>query len=64
MVSEEIVNNEDFEKSNIEIETYESSEELKYPQEYEDGGIIILDDLNEKVLNDPLVQAMLKRSKH
>ena len=45
---EEIVNNEDFEKSDTEIETYESIEEVKFPQEYNDGAIIILDDLNEK----------------
>ena len=37
---------------------------MKYPQDYEDGGIIILDDLNEKELNDPRVQATFRRSKH
>ena len=61
---DELVNNKDFEKSNTEIETYESIEELKFPQEYDDGGIIILDDLNEKEMNDPRVQAMFKRSRH
>ena len=45
---DEIVNNKDFEKSDTEIETKESIEELKLPQEYEDGGIIKLGDLNEK----------------
>ena len=64
VVIEEIVNNKDFQKSDTEIETFESIEELKYPQEYEDGGIISLDDLNEKELNDPRVQAMFKRSRH
>ena len=63
MVIEEIVNNKDFEKSDTEIETYESIDELKFPQEY-DGDIIILDDLNEKEMNDPRVQAMFKRSRH
>ena len=63
LVIEEISNNKDFEKSDIEIETYGCIEELKYPQEY-DGGIIILDDLNEKGKNDPRVQAMFKRSRH
>ena len=63
IVIDEIVNNKDFEKSKIEIETYESIEELKFPQEY-DGGIIIIDDLNEKEMNDPRVQAMFKRSRH
>ena len=61
---EEIVNNEDFPKSDTEIETYESIEELKLTQEYDDGGIIILDDLNEREMSDPRVQAMFKRSRH
>ena len=60
----EIVNNNDLEKSDTEIETYESVEELKYPQEYDDGANFILDDLNEKEMNDPRVQAMLQRSRH
>ena len=64
IVIEEIVNNKDFEKPNTEIETCESIEELKFPQEYEDGGIITLDDLNEKEMNNPRVQAMFKRSRH
>ena len=64
IVIEEIVNNKEFQKSNTEIETYESIEELKFPQEYIDGGIIILDDLNEKEMNDSRVQAMFKRSRH
>ena len=63
LVSDETVNNKDFEKSDCEIETYESIEELKFPQEH-DGGIIILDDLNEREMNDPRVQAMFKRSRH
>ena len=37
---------------------------MKFPQEYEDGGIFILDDVNEKEMNDPRVQAMFKRSRH
>ena len=60
---DDIVNNKDFEKSDIEIQTNESIEKLKFPQEYEDGGIIILDSLNEKEMNDPRVQAMFKRSR-
>ena len=61
---EEIVNNKDFEKSDTEIETLETIEELKLPQEYEYGGIIILDDLKEREMNDPRVQAMFKRSRN
>ena len=64
IVIEEIVNNKDFQKSDTEIETYESIEELKFPQDYDDGGIIRLDDLNENGMKDPRVQAMLKRSRH
>ena len=37
---------------------------MKFPQEYDDGGIIILDDLNQKEMDDPRVQAMFKRSRH
>ena len=64
VVFDEIVNTEDFEKSNTEIETYESIEAIKFPQEHEDGGNIILDDLKEKEMNNPRVQAMFKRTRH
>ena len=64
LVTEEVINNKDFEKSNTEIETYESMEDLKFPQEYENNSIIILDDLNQKEMDDPRVQAMFKRSRH
>ena len=64
LVIDEVINNKEFEKSDIEIETFDNIEQLKFPQEYEDGGIIILDDLNEKEMNDPRVQAMFKRSRH
>ena len=60
---EEIVDNKDFQKSDIEIETYESIEDLKFPQEDENNSIIILDDLNQKEMDDPRVQAMFKRSR-
>ena len=64
IVIEGIVKNKDFEKSNTEIETYESIEELKFPQEYENNSIIILDDLNEKEINNDKIQAMFKRGRH
>ena len=38
-------------------------DELKYPQNNNDGSFIILDDLNEKERNDSRVQAMFKRSR-
>ena len=60
----EITNNKDFEKSNTEIETFDNIEDLKFPQEYENNSIIILDDLNQKEMDDPRVQAMFKRSRH
>ena len=64
VVIQEIVNKKDFEKSDAEIETYESIEGLKFPQEVDDGGINILDDLNEKEIIDPRLQAIFKRSRH
>ena len=64
IVIEEIVNNKDFQKSDTEIRTYESIEELKFPQEYENNSISILDDLNQKEMDDSRVQAMFKRSRH
>ena len=64
IVIEEIVENKDFEKSNTEIETFDNIEKLKYPQEYENNSIIILDDLNQKQMDNPRVQAMFKRSRH
>ena len=64
LVIEEIINNKDFEKSDTEIETFDNIEDLKYPQEYEHNSIIILDDLNQKEMEDPRVQAMFKRSRH
>ena len=35
------------------METYVNIEELKHTQDYEDGGIIILDKLNERKMKDP-----------
>ena len=64
VVIEEVINNKDFQKSDTEIETYESIEDLKFPQEYEPNSIVILDDLNQKEMDDPRVQAMFKRSRH
>ena len=63
-VIEEVVNNKEFEKSDTEIETFDSIEELKYPQDYENNSIIILDDLNEKEINNDKIQAMFKRGRH
>ena len=64
IVIEEIVNNKDFQKSHIEIETFDDIEELKFPQDYENNSIITLDDINQKERDDPRVQAMFKRSRH
>ena len=64
IVIEEIINNEDFQKSDTEIGTFDNKEELKYPQEYENNSIIILDDLNEKEINNEKIQAMFKRGRH
>ena len=64
IVTDEIVNVKDFEKSDIKRETYGSIDELNYPQDYNDGGIIILDNKNDKEKTDPRVQAMFKGSRH
>ena len=64
VVIEKIVINKEFQKSNTEIETYGSLEELNFPHEYENNSIIILDDLNEKEINNDKIQAMLKRGRH
>ena len=52
------------EKSDTEIDTYESREELKLPQKREVGGILLIDDLNGREMIDPRVQAMFKRFRH
>ena len=64
IVIDEIVNNKDFKKSNTEIETFDNIEDLKFPQDFENNSIINLDDLNQKEIDDPRVQAMFKRSRH
>ena len=64
IVIAEVINNRDFQKSNIEIETYDVTADLKFPQDYEDNSIIILDDLNEKEINNDRIQAMFKRGRH
>ena len=64
VVIKEIVSNKDFKKSVIDIETFDNIEELRFPQEYENNSTIILDDLNEKEINNDKVQAMFKRGRH
>ena len=64
IVIKEIVNDKNFEKSNTEIETFDNIEELRYPQEYENNSIIILDDSNEKEIINDKIQAMSKRGHH
>ena len=64
IVIDDIVNIKDFQKSNTEIETYESMEELKYPQTYDVGGDIFWDERHEKKMNDPRVEALFRRSRH
>ena len=63
---EEIINDEDFESSQIECESYDNIDELKNAQEYEPDkhNVIILDDLNKEQLNDKRVQMLFKRGRH
>ena len=63
---EDLISDENFEPSNQikEISAHEKIDELKYPQEYTGKSTaIILDDLNEKKMNDIIVQALFKRSR-
>ena len=57
---DEIFIDEDFEKSETEIEAFVSIGEIKYPQEYDSYQpiVIILDDLSRKEKNYLPVQAM------
>ena len=66
VVFQEILNKKDCEKSDIEIETFENLEEIKYTQGYNSDQSIVntLDDLNQKEMDDPHVQAMLERLRH
>ena len=66
LVIEELSNIKDFEISDIETETCDSIEELKFLQEYvsEETIVIILDDLYQKELEYLCVKAMFKRSRH
>ena len=48
VVIEEVVNSKNFQKSDTKIETYESIEEIKFPQVYEKNSIIFLDDFKSK----------------
>ena len=64
IVIDELINNKVFENSDTEIETIDNLEEIKYPQEYENNSIFILDDLSEKEINNDKIQAMFKRGRH
>ena len=59
-----MVHDKDFEKSDTGKDAHESKEELKYTQDCDIEGIIILNNLNEKEMNDPRVQAIFKHSRH
>ena len=65
MLIGEIVKDKRFEKSDCEIETDESIEELNFPQEYNSNQsiVIILDDINRKEMKISRVQAIFKRSR-
>ena len=39
-------------------------EELRFPRDYENISINILDDLNENEINNDKIQAILKRGRH
>ena len=63
--TDDIISDEKFEPSDIEISVYENIDELKHPQDYQsESTVIILDDLNENEMKDERVQALFKRSRH
>ena len=64
MVIDKIFNKKLFEKSDTGIETYETIEEIKFLQEYEDRAVIFVDDIKEKEKNDLRIQAMYKQPRH
>ena len=61
----EIFNDKNFEKSKTQMETHETIAELEYPQDYDSDfpSVINLNDLNEKEITDPKVQAMFRSSR-
>ena len=63
---EEIGIEENFVKSELQIETHQSKEELKYPQEFDSDFLIVttIDDLGGKLKNDPRLLAMFKCLSH
>ena len=46
------------------METFDKIDELNFEKEYENNSIVTFDDLNQKEMDDPRVQAMFKRSRH
>ena len=64
LVYDKIVNENDCGDSDREIETFESMiYQLKTPQVYEDGAIILVD-LNELEMGDLRFQVLFRRSRH
>ena len=63
VVIDEKVENKNFEMSDTELETYESIEDIKLPQDYENNSINVSDDLNEKEIINDKIQAMFKRGR-
>ena len=63
--TEDCLADENFEPSEIEIAVHENIDELKEPREYQgESTVIILDDLNDREMNDDRVKALFKRGRH
>ena len=45
----------------MEMQANESKEDLKSSQEYENRGIVLLDDINEKEMNGPRVASNFQK---
>ena len=64
IVIEEFVDIKDIETSVTEKEAFVIIQELRFPQDYEKNSIIILDDLNEKEINNDKIREMFERGRH
>ena len=66
LVIDEIVNDENFEITAGEMESYDKKKELIFPQEQDSNQpiVFVLEDLKEKEIITPGVESVFKRSRH
>ena len=64
LLIEEIVNDKIFEKLEREIETFETKDETKYPQNYKSDCLIFINIVELNELDKKILQALFRRSRH